>query len=243
MTPLWELAYELWLLGTQFTALQARVLGVAVFGDLLAIPFGAIAHILYTASARCFDADRLLLDLQRFWHDLQWGYLINDLISRVFWWWDRLRSDPRGFVNDWISDLFPGWGHFRSDPRGYILDRIYDWYPELREFLRDPWGWLRVALEWRLGLGSGFFADPLGNIVGRIYARYPELQGAFADPTGWLRDQLVWRLGIEREFLDDPRAWVWEQLRYSIERNLQAHLHWLVGVVAETVSNVWGMKT
>lgn len=243
MTPLWEVAFDLWHLGTKFTMLQARVLGVPVFGEIFAAPFGAMAGILYRASSKCFEADRLLLDLRRFWHNLEWGYLINDLIRRVFWWWDRLRSDPRGFVNDWITDLFPGWTSFRYDPRGYILGKIYERYPELRAFLQDPWDWLRVALEWRLGLGSGFFADPLGNIRGRIYNRYPQLRGLFENPSAWLRDQLVVRLGVQRDFLDDPTAWVWWYLREAIERNLQSHLDWLIRIVARTLENIWSMKT
>lgn len=242
MTPLWRLAYQLWMLGFNFTALAARVSLVAVFGDLLAEPFRTVASVLFDAANFCWEADGVLLGLIAFWNDLRYGNLINDLLQRVFWRWSQLRTDPYGFVNDMVAGLFPGWGAFRADPATYIRNRLIDRWPELGPLLRNPLDWLRTRLEYNLGLGAGFFSDPLGAIKGWFYNRYPSLRNFFEDPGYWLRTQLRTRWGVDLDLLDDPTAWAWRRLIDSVERYAVTYLDWLLRIVADLANRAWTTK-
>lgn len=242
MTPLWHLAYELWKLGYQFTGLGAKVRVVAVFGELLATPFLAIASILFDAADFCWDANEVLLQVINLWNDLRYGNLINDVLDRVFWRWSQLRTDPWGFVNDMVRGLFSGWDSFRADPALYIRTRLVNRWPDLGPLFSDPRGWLRTTLEYNLGLGVGFFSDPLGAIRSWLYQRYPVLWGLFESPSTWLRSMLTVRLGVDVDLLDNPTAWVWRHIMESVERYAVSYVDWIVGVVADLVNRAWSVR-
>lgn len=242
MTPLWHLAYRLWLLGARFASLAGAVSTVAVFGELLAAPFRAISSTLFDAAEFCWDANETLLQVINLWNDLRYGNLINDVLDRVFWRWSQLRSDPWGFVNDMVQGLFSGWAALRSDPALYIRTRLVNRWPDLGPLFTDPLTWLRTRLEYNLGLGVGFFADPLGAIKRWVYERYPVLKGLFETPTFWLRGQLTERLGVDRDFLDSPRAWVWRQVREAIEDYAADYIEWVVGVASDLIKRAWSAR-
>ena len=242
MTPLWRLAYQLWMLGFNFTALAARVSLVAVFGDLLAEPFRTVASVLFDAADFCWEANGVLLDVVNLWNDLRYGNLVNDLIQRVFWLWSWLRSDPWGFVNEMVAGLFPGWDSLRADPATYIRDRLINRWTYLGPLLRTPLEWLRTRLEDNLGLGLGFFDDPLGAIRVWFYDTYPSLDGLFESPGYWLRTQLRARWGVDLDLLDDPTAWAWRRLIDSVERYAVTYLDWLLRIVADLANRAWTTK-
>ena len=243
MTPLWHLAYRLWLLGARFASLAGAVSMVAVFGELLASPFRAISSALFEAADFCWDANEVLLQIISLWNDLRYGTLINDVLERVFWRWSQLRTDPQGFVNDMMQGLFPGWTALRSDPALYLRNKLIDRWPDLGPLLRDPLTWLRTRLEYNLGLGVGFFADPLGAIRSWLYQRYPVLWGLFESPSTWLRSMLTVRMGVDVDFLDNPTVWVWRHVTVAVEDYAAAQIEWVVGIAADLISRAWRLKT
>ena len=242
MTPLWDLAYRLWLLGARFASLAGAVSTVAVFGELLAAPFRAISSIFFDAANLCWDANETLLQVVNLWNDLRYGGLINDVLDRVFWRWSQLRTDPQGFVNDMVQGLFSGWAALRSDPALYLRNRLIDRWPDLGPLLKDPLTWLRTRLEYNLGLGVGFFADPLGAIRSWLYQRYPVLWGLFESPSTWLRSMLTVRMGVDVDLLDNPTAWVWTHVRESVERYAASYIDWIVDVAADLINRAWSTR-
>jgi hypothetical protein len=236
------LAYELWKIGARFAQLAGVVSVVAVFGELLAGPFRAIAGFFFDAANFCWDANETLLDLINLWNQLRWGTLINDVLDRVFWRWHQLRTDPWGFVNDMVRGLFWDWDSFRADPALYIRNRLTGRWPDLGPLFADPVSWLRTRLEYNLGLGVGFFADPLGAIRRWLYERYPILWGLFESPTTWLRSMLTVRMGISTDLLDNPTRWVWERTMDGVERYAASRVDWLVSIAADLINRAWSVR-
>ena len=242
ITPLFDLAYRFWRVGAKFLTLGGSISGVFIIGEYLAWPFMTLSTIFFEAASLTWDADTLLRDIRRFVVDLRDGSLINDLIRRFFWWWDRFRADPYGFINDVINHLFPWWWSFRTNPRQFVHDRINELWPEWNWFRLHPTAWLKYKIETNLGLGIGFFDDPVFWIKRRIYERWPFLSPFFDDPGYWLKLWIAYRLGLGADFFDDPAFWVWRRLQFALDRFLEQNLEWLVNLVSRTLNAIWTTK-
>jgi len=175
-------------------------------------------------------------------NDLWEGSGLNAVLTRLWWEWEALRRDAKGFISGKLDEMIPEFYKLKSDPAAWITSRIYVWDPDVWQWLVHPVEALRMIFDRKyIGIWS-FFERPVEVIIAWIqewnYDAYNWLKYPDTMMKRWIEDVF----GIPYGFWLDPWGEGFRLLTQWVEDHLENVRPYIIHVGEKVARYIWARE-
>lgn len=190
-TAFWSLGFRFDMIGRDFQNIANAINGIWLLGVWLSWPFYIIGWSFFQARDKCWDADKLIVNMKGWLDALTGERAILDILKILSYNIRFLVDNPRGFIKYYIELISTALRNIINDPDLWFRRKLGRNFPTLTRILFDTLNWLRDKV---FALFPGlvtFFISPIPTVLGWIRYHWPFIPRLISDPVGQIVDWLT----------------------------------------------------